>query len=317
MAEKASMRVAFGKALAAYGEQNKNVVVLDADVSKSTQTHYFAKSCPDRFHNVGIAEAGMVDVAVGLALGGKIPFVSTFAFLMERAAEQIRTGVAYARTNVKLIGSYGGLSDSFDGPTHQSVCDVAIFRAMPNLAVIVAADAVEVARLVPAIAEYDGPVYLRVSRADVPVVYGEDYAVTIGKGKMLRAGKDVTLIATGVMLSRALQAADELAAQGVSARVLGLHTIKPLDADLVLAAAQETGALVTVEEHSIVGGLGGAVAELVSGERPVPIVRVGINDMFCETGPYDALLDRYGMAVVDIVGAAKKAMSMRTTASSS
>jgi transketolase len=311
MAEKASMRVAFGKALAAYGEQNKNVVVLDADVSKSTQTQFFAKACPDRFHNVGIAEAGMVDVAVGLALGGKIPFASTFAFLMERAAEQVRTAVAYANTNVKLIGSYGGLSDSFDGPTHQSVCDVAIFRAMPNLTIIVAADAVEAAKLTPLIAEHDGPVYLRLSRADVPAVYGEDYQPQIGKGTVLRPGKDVTLVAAGVMISRALQAADVLATQGVQARVLGIHTIKPLDADMLLAAAAETGALVTVEEHSIVGGLGGAVAELVSGEHPVPIVRVGIADRFCETGPYEALLDRYGMAVADIVAAAQRAMAMK------
>jgi transketolase len=311
MGEKVSMRIAFGKALAAYGEQNKNVVVLDADVSKSTQTQFFAKAFPDRFINVGVAEAGMVDVAVGFALRGKIPFASTFAFLMERATEQIRTAVAYARTNVKLIGSYGGLSDSFDGPTHQSVCDLAIMRAMPNLAVVAAADAVEVAKLVPAIAEHDGPVYLRVCRAEVPVVYGDDYTVQIGKGTILRVGKDVTLIACGVMVSRTLQAADELAAQGIQGRVLGIHTIKPLDADLVLRAAAETGALVTVEEHSVVGGLGGAVAELVSGERPVPIVRVGIPDTFCETGPYDALLDRYGMAVADIVTAARKAVAMK------
>ncbi len=238
MAEKRSMRVAYGQALAAYGATNKRIVVLDADVSASSQTHYFATTCPDRFFNVGVAEAGMVDMAVGFALRGMIPFANTFAFLLAlRAAEQIRTAVAYARTNVKLIGSYGGLSDSFDGPTHQSVCDIAVMRSMPNITVIVAADAVEAARLVPAVAEYDGPVYLRVSRAEVPVVFGEDYTVEIGKGQMLRDGADVTLVATGVMVYRSLLAADELAKQGIQARVLALHTIKPLDADLLFTAA--------------------------------------------------------------------------------
>ena len=183
MADKVSMRIAYGQALAAYGTQNTRVVVLDADVSKSPQTQFFAKACPARFYDVGITEAGMVDVAVGFALRDRIPFANTFAFLLTlRAGEQIRTAVAYARTNVKLVGSYGGLSDSFDGPTHQSVCDVAVMRAMPNIAVVVAADAVEVAKLVPAVAEYDGPVYLRVSRAELPVVFGADHKVEIGKG---------------------------------------------------------------------------------------------------------------------------------------
>jgi transketolase len=311
VAEKISMRIAYGQALAAYGAQNKNVVVLDADVSASTQTHYFARSFPDRFYNVGIAEAGMVDVAAGFALRGKIPFVNTFAFLLERATEQIRTAVAYSETNVKLVGSYGGLSDSVDGPTHQSVCDVAIMRSMPNMTVIVAADAVEIAKLVPLVAQLAGPVYLRVSRAEVPAVYAEDQTVEIGKGITLRDGKDVTLVATGVMVERALRAADMLATQGITARVLDLHTVKPLDAELLLTAASETGALVTAEEHSILGGLGGAVAELVSGECPVPIVRTGIKDAFCETGPYEALLDRYGMAVADIVAAAHKAIRLK------
>lgn len=312
MAEKVSMRIAYGQALAAYGGENKRVVVLDADVSASSQTHYFAKACPDRFYNVGITEAGMVDVAVGFALRGKIPFANTFAFLLTlRAAEQIRTAVAYSRTNVKLVGSYGGLSDSFDGPTHQSVCDIAVMRAMPNMTVIVACDATEIAKLIPLIAEHDGPVYLRVSRADVPLVFGPDHKIEIGKGNVLREGKDVTLIATGIMVGRTLLAAEQLADQGVKARVLEVHTIKPLDTALILKAAAETGALVTAEEHSILGGLGSAVTETVSGEHPVPIIRVGINDQFCETGPYEALLDRYGMAVADIVSAAKKAVAMK------
>ena len=312
MTEKVSMRVAYGKALAAYGAVNERVVVLDADVSASTQTHFFAKAFPNRFFNVGVAEAGMVDVAVGLALGGKIPFVNTFAFLLAlRAAEQVRTCVAYARTNVKLVGSYAGLSDAFDGPTHHAICDVAVMRAIPNMTVVVAADAVEVAKLVPAVAEYDGPVYLRVSRADVPLVFGEDHAVTIGKGTVLRDGNDVTLVATGIMVTRALSAADQLHAQGISVRVVSIHTIKPLDNELILRAAEETGALVTIEEHSVVGGLGGAVAEFLSGERPTPIVRVGLQDTFARTGAYDTLLDMFGMSVNDIAAAAKRAVSLK------
>jgi transketolase len=312
MADKESMRAAYGKALEAYGAANLKVVVLDADVSASTQSSFFAKAFPGRFFNVGVAEAGMVDMAVGFALGGKIPFVNTFAFLLAlRAAEQIRTCVAYARTNVKLVGSYGGLSDAFDGPTHHSICDIAVLRAMPNMTVVVAADAVEVSKLVPLVAEHDGPVYLRVSRADVATVFGEDYQPQIGKGTMLREGNDATIVATGMMVDRALRAAEQLRATGITPRVLGMHTIKPLDRDLLLAAAAETGAVVTAEEHSIVGGLGGAVAELLAGEAPVPVVRVGLPDTFAETGPYEALLDRYGMSVEHIVSATKRAITLR------
>jgi len=306
------MRIAYGQALADYGEINPDVVVLDADVSASTQTHYFAARFPDRFFNIGVAEAGMVDVAVGFALGGKIPFANTFASLISlRAAEQVRTCVAYARTNVKLAAAYSGLSDSKDGPTHHSVFDLGVMRAMPNLTVVVAADASEARKLVPAVAEYDGPVYLRLSRAEVPVVFGDDHQVEIGKGNVLQDGTDVTLVATGVMVSRAVLAAEQLKGKGVRARVLSLHTIKPLDDELILAAAEETGALVTVEEHSIIGGLGGAVTELLSGELPVPVVRVGIRDTFTDTGPYEALLDRFGMSVDDIVSATHQAMSLR------
>ena len=307
-----SMRVEYGKALAAYGEQNRRVVVLDADVSGSTQSHFFAKQHPERFFNLGVAEAGMVDVAAGLALGGYIPFVNTFAFLIAlRAAEQVRTCVAYARTNVKLVGSYGGLSDSFDGPTHHAITDIALMRAIPNMTVVVPADAVESAKMVAAIAEYGSPVYLRLSRAELPLVYDQQHEVEIGKGMMLKEGSDVTLVATGVMVYRALRAAEELALEGVEARVLALHTIKPLDEALVLEAAEGTGAIVTCEEHSIVGGLGAAVAELLGGKRPVPVLRVGVTDRFCESGPYADLLDRYGMSIGDMVAAAKQAMRLR------
>ena len=314
MTERASMRVAYGKALADYGAANSEVVVLDADVSASTQSHYFAARFPERFFNLGVAEAGMVDVAVGLALGGKVPFVNTFAFLLSlRAAEQIRTCVAYAKTNVKLAAGYGGLSDSYDGPTHHSVCDLAVMRAMPNLAVVVVADAVEARQAVPAVAEYPGPVYLRLSRAEVPVIFDERHPFRIGEGVLLRQGGDLTLIGTGIMVARCLKAAEKLAGEGIEARVVEIHTLKPLDRDLILRCARETGALVTAEEHSVIGGLGSAVAEVVGEGLPVPLQRVGLQDCFAETGGYDELLARYGLDVGHIVAAARRVMKRKGT----
>jgi transketolase len=307
---RASMRVAYGKALADYGAVNPDLVVLDADVSASTQSHYFAARFPERFFNLGVAEAGMVDVGVGLALGGKIPFVNTFAFLMSlRAAEQIRTCVAYARTNVKLAAGYGGLSDSYDGPTHHSMCDLAVMRAMPNLAVVVVADAVEAQQAVPAVAEYPGPVYLRLSRAEVPVVMDQDHPFRIGEGVLLRPGDDLTLIGTGIMVARCLQAAEDLAGEGIEARVVEMHTLKPLDRDLILQCARETGAIVTAEEHSVIGGLGSAVAEVLGETLPLPLERVGLQDCFAETGGYDELLARYGLDVAHIITAARRAVT--------
>jgi len=307
MSKLESMRVAYGMALADYGALNTNVVVLDADVSASTQTHFFAKRFPERFFNLGVAEAGMVDVAVGLALGGKIPFANTFAFLIAlRAAEQVRTCVAYALTNVKLAAAYGGLSDSRDGPTHHSVCDLAVMRAMPNMTVIVAADSVEVRKMVPLVAEWNGPVYLRISRAEVPVVFDEAHQPKIGKGVLLRQGRDVTLIGTGVLVSRCIEAAEKLKRDGIDARVIEIHTLKPLDEEMILASAKETQAIVTAEEHSTIGGLGEAVASFLGEVYPVHLKRVGINDTFTETGPYFELLDRYGMGVNSITAAAKE-----------
>jgi len=309
MAELRSMRKAYGEALAELGAANPDVVVLDADVSASTQTWMFREKYPDRFFNVGVAEANMVDVAVGLALAGKIPFANTFAFLITlRAAEQVRTCVAYAKTNVKLVGSYGGLSDAFDGPTHHALCDLAVVRSLPNMTVVVAADAVEVKKAVPAVAEYDGPVYLRVSRAEVPVIFDERHEVHIGQGVTLREGGDVTLIGTGIMVGRCTEAAEVLRREGIDARIIEIHTLKPIDEGLIVQAAQETGAIVTAEEHSIIGGLGGAVTEVLGSRCPVPVLRVGIADTFTETGPYEALLDRYGMGVTDIVASARRAI---------
>lgn len=312
MAEMVSMRVAYGQALAEYGALNEHLVVLDADVSASTQSHYFASKFPQRFFNVGIAEAGMVDTAVGLALGGKVPFVNTFAFLLAfRAAEQIRTCVAYSKVPVKLAGHYAGLSDSFDGPTHQAISDVAVMRGLPEMAIVIPADATEARMAVKAAAEYPGPVYLRLCRNEVPTLFGKDHPFQIGKGITLKEGAGVTLIATGLMVGRTLEAAEELGRLGIDARVLDIHTVKPLDTELVLRAARETGCVVTAEEHSAIGGLGGAVAEALSEEVPVPVVRVGIRDRFAETGPYEALMGRYGLGVADIVAAAKKAVGMK------
>jgi transketolase len=312
MAELRSMRKAYGEALVELGAANPDVVVLDADVSASTQTWMFRERYPDRFFNVGVAEANMVDVAVGLALAGKIPFANTFAFLLAlRAAEQIRTCVAYAKTNVKLVASYAGLSDAFDGPTHHAICDLAVVRSLPNMTVVVAADAVEVKKAVPAVAEYDGPVYLRVSRAEVPVIFDENHEVRIGQGVTLREGGDVTLIGTGIMVGRCLEAAEALRREGIDARVIEIHTLKPIDEGLIVQAAQETGAIITAEEHSIIGGLGGAVTEVLSSQCPVPILRVGIADTFAETGPYEALLERYGMGVTDITASVRRAVARK------
>jgi transketolase len=306
-------RQAYGMALADYGDMNPDVVVLDADVSSSTLTAYFAKRHPSRFFNMGVTEASMVDVGVGFALGGKIPFVNTFAALLTlRACEQIRTCVAYANANVKLVGGYAGLSDFKDGPTHFAVNDMALMRAMPNMAVIAPADNCETAKMVQAIAEYEGPVYMRISRADVPDVFDDSLQVQIGQGVTVRQGDDVTLMSTGYMLGRCVPAAEALAREGISARVLSLATVKPLDADLVCQAAAETGALVTAEDHTILGGLGGAVAEALAARCPTPIEYIGLADTFAETGPdTETLMDAWGLSVEDIVRAAKRVLERK------
>ena len=309
-----SQREAYGRALADYGALNPNVVALDADTSASTLSSFFAKRFPERFINVGIAEPCMVDVGAGLALAGLIPFVNGFAALLAlRAVEAIRTNVCYARTNVKLAASYAGLSDFKDGPTHHAITDIAFLRALPEMTVIVPADANEIARWVPVIAEYDGPVYLRLNRSATLPVHGADVQVAIGRGMLLRPGRDVTLVAAGAMVGRSLLAADRLAEKGISARVVEMATVKPLDRELICQAAEETGAIVTAEEHSIVGGLGSAVAEAVSEACPVPVVRVGIRDTFARTAPDpESLMDAFGLAVTDIVMAAERAVQSST-----
>ncbi len=312
MAELVSMRIAYGKALVELGEARSDVVVLSADVSNSDHSYMFAEKYPDRFFNVGIAEQSLVDVAVGFAYTGLVPFANTFAFLFAtRALEMVRTHLCYGKANVKLMGAYAGISDSFDGPTHHSITDLAIMRSLPNLTVVVPSDPVAVRKLLPLVAAWDGPVFFRLCRNEVPVLFDDGYAPEIGKAMTHRDGDDVAIIGCGVMLDRCLKAAQELAGDGIEARVIEMHTIKPLDEACVLRAAEETGALVTVEEHSVMGGLGGAVSEAVTQSRPVPVQRVGIGDRFTETGPCDVLMDSYGLAVADIVAAAKRAVAAR------
>jgi transketolase len=308
-----SMREAYGRALAEYGAAHPKVVALDVDTSASTLSSFFAQRFPERFFNIGIAEPCMVDVAAGLALGGFVPFINGFASILSlRALEQIRTCVCYARTNVKIAASYAGISDFKDGATHYSVTDLANVRALPGMTVIVAADAAEAAAWVPLAAEHDGPVYLRLSRAGALPVYKPGTKLEIGRGLTLRPGTDVTLVATGAMVGRCAQACDQLAGRGVDARLIEMHTLKPLDGELILKAAEETGGLVTAEEHSILGGLGSAVAEVLVEGCPVPLERVGIRDRFCPTGrDLDKLMDACGLSVEELVSAAGRVMERK------
>lgn len=307
-----SMRETYGKTLLELGNENPEVVVLDSDVSNSTKTIYFGRKYPDRFFNFGIQEANMMDAAAGLALVGLIPFVNTFSFLAAlRALEQIRTSIAYNNLNVNIIGSYGGLSDSYDGASHQSICDLAVMRSLPNLSVIVASDSVETHKAVKAMVSLPGPVYLRLCRNEVPVFFGEDYEFVLGKANVLREGTDLTLVVTGVLLSRAMKAAEELAKKGIQCRLLQVHTLKPIDEEAIFKASVETGAFVTIEEHSVIGGLGSAVAEVLGALKPAPLERVGIPDTFAESGDYDQLLDKYGMSHKDIMDAAIKVLKRK------
>ena len=300
-----SMREAYGRALADYGAVNPKVVALDVDTASSTLSNFFEKRFPDRFFNFGIAEPCMIDAAAGFALAGMIPFANAFAALAAlRALEQVRTCVCYARTNVKIASSYAGVSDFKDGPTHHAITDIAIMRSLPEMTVIVPADSGEAAAFVPLIAEFDGPIYFRLSRAATLPVSRPGEALSIGRGIMRRQGKDMAIITCGSMAGRSMQAADSLASQGIQARVIEMHTIKPLDRELVLQAA-DTGAVVTAEEHSLIGGLGSAVAEVLSTCRPVPLDMVGIHDIFVRTGPDpETIMDACGMSVPDIVQAA-------------
>ena len=314
MAEKIATRTAYGEALAALAEKYPELVVLDADLSGSTMSKTFAAKYPDRFYNIGIAEANMAGIAAGLATCGKKPFYNSFAmFAAGRAWEQVRNSIAYPGLNVKVIGSHGGLSVGEDGATHQCIEDYAIMRAIPGMVVVSPCDGPEMRAAVKALLDYEGPAYMRLGRLAVESVTDEieGYSFQLGKGSVLRDGTDLTIIATGMMVQEAVKAADRLAEDGVSVRVIDMHTIKPLDEDLVLKAAQETGAIVTSEEANVIGGLGSAVTEFLAGVCPVPVVRHGVNDEFGRSGEAKAVLKAIDLTADGIITAVKKALALK------
>lgn len=305
-------RVGFGNALLELGKQRDDFIVMDADLAAATQTGMFKKAFPERFYNCGIAEQNMMSIAAGVAATGKKVVCSSFAmFASGRAFEQIRNSIAYPQLNVIIGATHGGISVGEDGATHQANEDIAIMRTIPGMTVINPADVVEAEKAVKAAFEHDGPVYLRFGRLAVPVVFDENYKFEIGKGVELKEGSDVTIIATGLMVKEALEAYELLKEEGINARIINMATIKPLDKDIVIKAAKETGAIVTAEEHSVIGGLGSAVCEALSEECPVPVIKLGVNDVFGHSGPAAKLLDEFGLRAVNIVEKAKKAIQMK------
>ena len=304
--DKMATRQAYGKVLVELGAENPNLVVMDADLSKSTMTADFGKAYPDRFFNMGIAEQNLYGTACGLALSGKTVCASTFAmFAAGRAFEIIRNSIGYTHANVKVCATHAGITVGEDGASHQTFEDIALMRTIPGMTVVNPSDGVSAMKLLRQVVAFDGPAYVRLGRASVPVCYDEADEIVLGKGNQLRDGKDVTIIATGIMVNEALMAADQLAAEGIAARVIDMHTIKPLDEDIIVKAASETGAIVTAEEHSVIGGLGSAVAEVVVKKCPVKMAMVGQQDTFGESGKPDELKKKYGMTADDIVKAVK------------
>ncbi|MCR2043907.1 transketolase family protein [Anaerosalibacter massiliensis] len=303
-------RDAYGEALKELGKTNKDIVVLDADLSGSTKTAVFKKEYPDRFFNVGIAEQNLMGTAAGLATTGKIPFASTFAmFATGRAFEIIRNSICYPKLNVKIAATHAGLTVGEDGATHQSVEDLSLMRSIPNMTVLCPADGVEAKKAIIKASQYNGPVYIRLGRSKEPVIFNQDYNFQIGKGVELKAGNNITIIATGIMVSKALEAGKILENHGISARVINISTIKPIDEDIIIKAAKETKKIVTVEEHSIIGGLGSAVAEVLVENYPVPLKRIGVEDKFGESGTAEDVLKKYGLTVENIVEKVKKIIS--------
>ena len=304
---KKATRDSFGEAVCKLAETDKNIVVLDADLAAATKTGMFKKSHPDRFFDCGIAECNMVGIAAGLATCGKIPFAASFAmFSAGRAFEQVRNSVCYPKLNVKIVGSHAGISVGEDGATHQCCEDIALMRAIPNMVVINPCDHYEMLEAVKAAAEYYGPCYIRLGRLAVETINnGDDYKFQLGKGVELKDGKDITIVATGLMVQEAMVAAESLKAQGVDARVINIHTIKPLDEEIILKAAKETGRLVVVEEHSVIGGLGEAVSSLLSEKYPVPVTKIGVYDTFGHSGPAVDLLKEFGLSAENIEATVK------------
>ncbi|MBQ8510571.1 MAG: transketolase family protein [Clostridia bacterium] len=313
MAEKIATREAYGNALAEFGEKYEKLVVLDADLAAATKTGTFKKKFPDRFFDCGIAEGNMMVVAAGLSTTGFIPFASSFAmFAAGRAFEQVRNAIGYPHLNVKIGATHAGISVGEDGATHQCLEDFATMRSIPGMVVMQPADAVEARAMVEAAINYVGPCYMRFGRYAVPTLFDKDtYKFELGKGIVLADGKDVTLVATGLMVEQALIARETLAAEGISARVVNIHTIKPLDEELILSCAAETGAIVTAEEHNIIGGLGAAVCECVCANKPVPVLRVGTNDTFGRSGKVPPLMELYGLTANDIAAKAKAAIALK------
>jgi len=312
MPELKTTRDGYGEALVELGRTNSDVVVLCSDLTDSTRTNWFKKEFPDRFFEMGIAEQDMMNTAAGLSLAGKIPFASTFGvFASGRAWEQVRITICYANLNVKIGGSHGGITVGADGATHQGLEEIALMRIIPNMTVIVPCDAQETYKATMAAAGIFGPVYIRFGREKVPVITKPDNPFTIGKAYTMRDGKDIAIIACGLMVSEALEAAGALAKDGISARVINLHTIKPIDQEAIVKAARETGAVVTAEEHQVMGGMGSAVAEVVVRNFPVPMEMVGIQDRFGESGSAQELLKAFGLTGFDIMRAAKEVLERK------
>ncbi len=300
-------RVVFGKTLERLGHENGKLVVFDADVAASTQTKYFKDAFPDRFYQMGIAEANMIGAAAGMATTGWVPFVSTFAvFLANRAIDQIRVSVAYSGLNVKLNGAYGGLPTGKAGATHTAIGDIASMRTLPGMRILVPADPVETALATEKALEIDGPVYLRTVRCPVPVIFGQSHKFEVGKAVVIHEGKDAVLISTGMMTPKALMAAENLKKEGISVKVIHMGTIKPIDEEAVIAAALEYGHIITIENHSVIGGLGGAVSEIVTAKSPCKITRLGFQDIFPESGDNEVLFSKYGMNINNIMKTVKE-----------
>ena len=294
--KKIATRESYGNALVELGKEHEDLVVLDADLANATKTGTFQKAFPERHFDCGIAEGNMMGIAAGLSTTGKVPFASTFAmFAAGRAFEQIRNSIGYPHLNVKIGATHAGISVGEDGASHQCNEDIALMRTIPGMVVISPADDIEAKAAVKAAYEHEGPVYLRFGRLAAPVINDENYKFEIGKGVVLREGKDITLIATGLMVSRTLDAAEALAAEGIDAEVINIHTIKPLDEELVVASAKKTGKVVTVEEHSVIGGLGSAVCDALAAQAPTPVLKIGMQDVFGESGPAEELLHKYGL----------------------
>lgn len=309
---KTATRDAYGKALVELGESDKKIIVLDADLAAATKTGMFKKAHPEKFVDCGIAEGNMMGVAAGLATAGYTVFASSFAmFAAGRAFEQVRNSIGYPHLNVKIGATHAGISVGEDGASHQCCEDIALMRTIPGMVILNPADDVEARACVLAAAEHDGPVYMRFGRLAVPRVFDENYKFQIGKGSVLKEGTDVTIIATGLMVNEALTAAEKLADEGISARVVNMATIKPIDRDIIIDSAKKTGVIVTAEEHNIIGGLGSAVAEVVCETVPVPVLRVGVNDVFGKSGPAVQLLHEFGLDADNIAAKAKEAVKLK------